>query len=72
MEYELDALGMISGHRSDRFGIYYGKTKTDTVKKYRSAKMWGNNVNEAFTNVKQAIVNLLQSCKNKTIWLGDS
>jgi hypothetical protein len=64
IEHELDMLGRITSARTDKFGIYYGKTKTDRVEKYRFAKKWGGKQNEAFKNVKNAIINLLENHDN--------
>jgi hypothetical protein len=61
LERDLDILGRILGARADKFGVYYGKTKSDTTVKYRFAQHWGSNKDEAFTSVKQSIVSLLQA-----------
>lgn len=67
IERQLDNLGRILGARSDKFGIYFGKTKSDPTNKYRIAKKFGNNKDEAFNNVKAALVNLIKDGKQEDI-----
>jgi len=64
LEREMDVLGRILGARADKFGVYYGRTKTDASVKYRFASHWGSTLEEAFVAVKQAIVKLLQAAAN--------
>jgi uncharacterized protein DUF3883 len=59
IERELDQLGRILGARADKFGVYFGKNKSDSEKKYRYAKKWGNSVEEAFSAVKESICELI-------------
>lgn len=61
LEREMDSLGRILGATAFKFGIYFGKTKSDAVEEYRFASHWGSTAEESFTAVKQAIVNLLES-----------
>lgn len=61
LEREMDTLGRILGATASKFGIYYGRTKSDPTKKYRFSSIWGKNADESFSSVKQAIENLLQS-----------
>jgi hypothetical protein len=44
-------------------GVYYGKTKNDASEQYRFRPHWGSNLEEVFSSVKQAIVNLLQAAE---------
>ena len=67
LERTLDSLGRILGARADKFGVYYGRTKSDATKKYRFARHWGEEKNEAFEAVKQSIVNLLKSSEDDNI-----
>jgi hypothetical protein len=69
LEREMDMLGRILGSPADRFGVYYGKAKSsrNSSKDYQFAKRWGTNYVEAFTAVKQAIVDLLNAAT-----IGDS
>lgn len=61
LERELDSLGRILGATAYKFGVYYGKTKSDARMKYRFAMYWGGDKNEAFKAVKLSIVTLLQA-----------
>lgn len=61
LERELDILGRILGATANKFGVYYGRTKSDATMKYRFAQHWGSNKNTAFKAVKHAIVSLLQA-----------
>src|SRR5712691_4332866 len=63
LEREMDALGRILGATSFKFGVYYGRTKRDPSERYRFASHWGSSLEEAFTSVKRAIVDLLQAVK---------
>jgi len=64
LENKLKGLGNIHGATAFKFGIYYGKTKSDSTMKYRFTRRFGTNENEAFHNVKSAILSLLNSAKN--------
>lgn len=59
LENTLQRLGNIHGSTSIKFGIYFGKTKSDSTIKYRFASRFGDNETEAFENVKKSIVQLL-------------
>lgn len=67
MEIRLKDLGNMYGSRADKFGIYFGKIKSDSTLKYRFASKFGDNKIEAFQNVKKSIVELLDSAKNEDI-----
>lgn len=71
LETKLMDLGKIKGGApaDKKFGIYYGKTKSDLTMKYRFTSRFGTNENEAFQNVKSAILSLLSSARNNN--LGD-
>ena len=49
----------IQGATSFKFGIYFGKTKSDLTRKYRFAEKFGTNEKEAFTAVKTALLDLV-------------
>lgn len=51
----------IQGATADKFGIYFGKTKSDPTMKYRFTKKFGSNQSEAFKNVKDALLDLVKS-----------
>jgi len=61
LEQELDKLGRIKGTPSPKFGVYFGKRGKDKAKEYRFVQRWGNNLNDAFSSVKQAIADLLEA-----------
>lgn len=49
----------IQGATSEKFGIYFGKTKSDPTKKYRFTRKFGQDQTEAFRNVKSAVLSLI-------------
>jgi hypothetical protein len=49
----------IQGATSFKFGIYFGKTKSDPTRKYRFAEKFGTNEKDAFTAVKAALLDLV-------------
>lgn len=61
LETKLIELGMIKGGSpaDKKFGIYYGKTKNDNERKYRTIGKWGQNYEEAFKNIKDSINQLI-------------
>ena len=67
IERQLDGLGRIIGATSFKFGVYYGRTKSDSEYKYRFTKKFGNNITEAYDNVKSEILNLLEAGRNENI-----
>lgn len=48
----------IQGATSVKFGIYFGKTKTDPEKKYRFTRRFGETLDKAFRSVKAAVLEL--------------
>lgn len=50
----------IMGATSFKFGIYFGRTKSDPVHKYRFAGRFGTNEKEAFESVKEAVLDLVR------------
>jgi hypothetical protein len=50
----------IQGATSNKFGIYFGKTKTDPEKKYRFTHKFGETAEEAFSSVKAALLALVR------------
>lgn len=67
LEREMDKLGRILGATAFKFGVYFGHTKSDLIDRYRFAKHWGANFNEAFASVKQAIVDLLKAAAKEDL-----
>lgn len=61
LEQELDKLGRIKGTPCPKFGVYFGKRGRDKAKEYRFVQRWGNNLNDAFSSVKQAIADLIEA-----------
>lgn len=50
----------IQGATSEKFGIYFGKTKTDLQKKYRFTRRFGETRDDAFRSVKAALLELIR------------
>jgi len=50
----------IMGATSFKFGIYFGRTKSDPAHKYRFANRFGTNEKEAFESVKAAVLDLVR------------
>lgn len=50
----------IQGATSNKFGIYFGKTKTDPKKIYRFTHKFGETADEAFSSVKAALLALVR------------
>lgn len=50
----------IQGATSEKFGIYFGKTKTDPKRIYRYTRRFGETQNEAFRSVKAALLALVR------------
>ena len=61
IERELDQLGRILGATANKFGLYYGKTNSDSTLKYRFATRWGFRIEDVFSNVKNEIYELLKN-----------
>lgn len=67
LERQLDGLGRIIGATAFKFGVYYGRTRSDENYEYRFTQRFGNTHQEAFQNVKSAILQLLISGENENI-----
>jgi len=65
IEREMDELGRILGATALKFGVYYGRTKSDPSERYRFAVHWGKSPEMVFGSVKRAIVDLLQAAKKR-------
>lgn len=59
IERRLDGLGRVTGSTSSKFGVYFGRTKSDAEYKYRHTKKFGNNYIEAFESVKKSLIDLV-------------
>jgi len=61
LERTLQELGSIRGSNALKFGIYFGRTKSDPVKKYRFSKKYGSDTNKVYDLIKTGILDLLIS-----------
>lgn len=68
VERGLSFIGGIQGATAYKFGIYYGKTKSDLKMQYRFTKKFGNNQDEAFRNVKIELVSLINRTKQLKVF----
>ena len=59
LEYQLRGLGDISGSPCTQYGVWFGHYGKDSTVDYQFTKKNGSNVNEAFQNVKDLIVDVL-------------
>ena len=50
----------IQGATSFKFGIYFGRTKSDATRKYRFTEKFGTNEKDAFAAVKAALLDLVE------------
>lgn len=50
----------IQGSTADKFGIYFGKTKSDPNKIYRFTRKYGETKDQAFQAVKAALLDLVR------------
>ena len=65
IEAKTKSWGNIQGSTAYKFGIYYGRTKSDPNKIYRFTKKYGRNKNEAFYNINNAILTLIKDGRRK-------
>lgn len=49
----------IQGATSRKFGVYFGRTRSDPTRKYRFAERFGTNDREAFAAIKEALFTLV-------------
>jgi hypothetical protein len=64
VEAKTRAWAYIQGAPSFKFGIYFGRTKSDPARKYRFTNKFGNSKGEAFRNVKAALLELVKAGEN--------
>jgi hypothetical protein len=57
----------IQGATSLKFGIYFGKTKTETNKEYRFTNKFGSTPEEAFKSVKEALLDLIKLARSSDL-----
>ncbi len=65
VEAKSRAWANMQGATAYKFGIYFGKTKSDPEVRYRFTKKFGVNSKEAFDNVKSSLLNLVKAGKAK-------
>ena len=61
VEAKSRAWAAIQGATSRKFGIYFGKTKSDPLKTYRFTQKFGTNANQAFESVKSSLLALVRA-----------
>jgi hypothetical protein len=67
LERQLDGLGRIIGATAFKFGVYYGRTKSDANYKYRFTQKFGDTYQQAFEGVKGTLFELLAAGANEDI-----
>ncbi len=67
LERQLDGLGRVLGSTAFKFGVYYGRTKEDENYEYRFTSRFGDNYQEAFKEVRQSILKLLDAGKDENL-----
>ena len=60
VESKTKAWANIQGATSRKFGIYFGRTKTDPHREYRFTEKFGKTKEEAFESVKAALLGLVE------------
>jgi hypothetical protein len=65
VEAKTKAWANMQGATANKFGIYFGKTKSDPTMRYRFTKKFGNTEDEAFNGVKNALLNLVTAGQSK-------
>jgi hypothetical protein len=63
VETLLRGLGSIQGSTAIKFGVYFGKVKSDQTKKYR----WASWTNESFDTIRNALVDLYDTGEREDI-----
>ena len=67
VEAKTRAWANIQGSTADKFGIYFGKTKSDPQKIYRFTQKYGQTKEEAFQSVKAALLDLVRLGGDKNL-----
>lgn len=65
VEPKTKAWANIEGATASKFGIYFGRTKSDPKKQYRFTRKFGDTRSEAFMEVKKALLDLIEAGKAK-------
>ncbi|EHR42603.1 DUF3883 domain-containing protein [Alishewanella jeotgali] len=66
VEAKTKAWANMQGATANKFGIYFGKTKSDPTMKYRFTQKFGKTKNEAFNGVKDALLDLIEAGRSKS------
>jgi hypothetical protein len=66
VEVKTRSWAIIQGATAFKFGIYFGRTKSDRTQKYRFTGKFGTTKEEAFAAVKQALLDLVQEGTENT------
>lgn len=66
VEAKTKAWANMQGATSYKFGIYFGKTKSDPVMQYRFTQKFGKTEKEAFDAIKKALLNLVKAGQSKS------
>jgi len=61
LERGLDGLGRTTGATASKFGVYWGRTKSDPTKKYRFTKKFGSTLTTAYRGVIDSVLDLLDA-----------
>lgn len=67
IERQLDGLGRIIGATAFKFGVYFGRTKSDENYEYRFTQKFGKTYMEAFEGVRVSILQLLDAGEKEDI-----
>lgn len=65
VEAKTKAWANIQGATANKFGVYYGRTKSDPERKYRFTQKFGATEKDAFEAVKKALLSLIEAGKAK-------
>lgn len=65
VEAKTKAWANMQGATAHKFGVYFGKTKTDLTMRYRFTQKFGKTKEEAFDGVKEALLNLVAAGRQK-------
>jgi hypothetical protein len=67
VEAKTQAWAKIQGATASKFGIYFGKTKTDPHRKYRFTRKFGDTATAAFRVVKKSLLDLVHQGERRNL-----
>jgi hypothetical protein len=69
LETSLMDLGKIKGGSTaaNKFGVYFGRTKSDPLDKFRTINKWGDSTKQAFEKVRSEIISLLEAGQSNNV-----